>query len=193
MSTSIPEQASYTQSTAGMIARWQPVHLGHAAVLRALCTRYARVRIGIGSANVQDVRSPFRLEEVRAMLDLALADFDNYTLIPLPDLNDGPRWRAMVQEKFGALDVFYTANPYVRELLQGSYRVVHPVALLAPEERIPLDGTTVRLAMARGAPYAHLLPLAVAAYLDDNQLVERFRSEFGLETLAIQTIIQSKE
>lgn len=176
-----------------MIARWQPVHLGHAAVVRALCARYDDVRIGIGSANVQDVRSPFRLEEVHAMLELVLADFSNYSLIPLADLHDGPRWRAMVQEKFGVLNVFYTANPYVRELLQGSYRVVHPVALLAVEERIPLDGTTVRLAMARGEPYAHLLPPAVATYLNDNHLVERFRAEFGLETLALETIIQPKE
>lgn len=176
-----------------MIARWQPPHLGHAAVLQALCASYDRVRIGIGSANVQDVRSPIRVEEVRAMLELVLADYDNFMLIALPDLHDGPRWRAMVLEEFGTLDVFYTANPYVQELLQGSYRVVHPVALLAPEERIPIDGTTVRLAMARGEPYVHLLPPAVAAYLDDNHLVERFRAEFGLETLALETIIQPKE
>jgi len=176
-----------------MIARWQPVHLGHAAVLRALCACYDEVRIGIGSADVQDVRSPFRLDEVRAMLDLVLSDFDSYSLIPLPDLHDGPRWRTMVLEKFGRLDVFYTANPYVRELLQGSYRVVHPVTLLAPGERIPLDGTAVRLAMARGEPYAHLLPTPVADYLDNNHLADRFRREFGLETLALETIIQPKE
>jgi len=193
MSTSNPDQTSYAQSTAGMIARWQPPHLGHATVLQALSARYDRVRIGIGSANVQDVRSPFLVEEVRAMLELVLADYDNFMLIPLPDLNDGPRWRAMVQEEFGPLDVFYTANPYVRELLQGSYRVVHPVALLAPEDRIPLEGMDVRLAMARGEAYAQLLPPAVAAYLDDNHLVERFRSEFGLETLALETIIEPKE
>jgi nicotinamide mononucleotide adenylyltransferase len=176
-----------------MIARWQPVHRGHAAVLRALCARHGDVRIGIGSADVNDARSPFRLDEVRAMLGLVLADFDNYSLIPLPDLHDGPRWRAMVLEDFGQLDVFYTANPYVRELLQEDYRVEHPVTLLTPDEQVPLDGTAVRLAMARGEPYAHLLPPAVAVYLEDNRLVERFRSEFGLETLALETIIRAKE
>jgi nicotinamide-nucleotide adenylyltransferase len=174
-----------------MIARWQPVHLGHAAVLQALCTQAGHVKIGIGSANVQNARSPFRLDEVTEMLDLTLAGYDNYTLVPLPDLNDGPRWREMVAEKFGPLEVFFTANPYVRNLLEENYDIQHPVEIIPVSSRIPVTGTEVRLAMARGEPYHHYLPPSILKYLENNDLIARFRQEYGLETLAMQNQIIS--
>jgi nicotinamide-nucleotide adenylyltransferase len=184
-----PNPTETRSGTAGMVARWQPVHLGHAAVLRGLCKRHQRVFIGIGSANVQNARSPFTLAEVTAMLELVLADFNNYQLIPLPDLGDGPRWQEMVLEKFGPLDIFYTANPYVRGLMEAVYPVAQPVSLVPSEERIPINGTSVRLAMARGEDWAPMLPPSVAAVLQESNLVARFREQFGLETLALETII----
>lgn len=179
-------------SAVGMIARWQPVHLGHLAVLETLCQQAESVKIGIGSANVQNVRSPFSLIEVREMLDLVLAGYDNYQVIPLPDLNDGPRWREMVIDKFGPLEVFFTANPYVRDLLKEVYTVRHPVEIVPVEKRIPVSGTQVRVAFAKGEPYQGLLPDKVSEYLEENKLIDRFRQEYGLETLALETIIQKE-
>jgi nicotinamide mononucleotide adenylyltransferase len=179
-------------SAVGMIARWQPVHLGHLVVLQVLCQRAETVKIGVGSANVQNVRSPFNLSEVSEMLDLVLAGYDNCLYIPLPDLNDGPRWREMVVEKFGQLEVFFTANPYVRDLLKEVYTIRHPVEIVPAEKRIPVTGTQVRIAFAKGEPYQHLLPESVAAYLEKNNLIDRFRQQYGLETLALETIIQKE-
>jgi len=97
----------------GMVARWRPVHRGHTPVLRALCRRADLALIGIGSANRYNVRNPFTLEETRHMLGLALPEQDNYQLIAVPDLDDGPRWREMILGLFGPLDLFVTDNPYV--------------------------------------------------------------------------------
>ena len=176
-----------------MVARWQPVHLGHAAVLEGLCRSAERVKIGIGSANVQDVRSPFLLGEVEEMLHLALDGYDNYELIPLPDLHDGPRWRQMVLEKFGPLEMFFTDNPYVASLMGEVYPVARPVGLVSEEKRVPISATMVRKAMARGEEWQSMLPDPVADYLIENQLDQRFRREFGLETLAAETMIIQKE
>jgi cytidyltransferase-like protein len=85
----------------GMVARWKPVHLGHLAVLHALCEQANHALIGIGSANRYNARNPFTLEETTDMLRLALAGYDNYTLVPVPDLDDGPRWRLMLLDLFG--------------------------------------------------------------------------------------------
>jgi len=167
-----------------MIARWRPVHNGHLPVLRALCQRAEQVIIGIGSANRYDLRNPFTLEETTDMLGLTLADFDNYTLAPIPDLDDGPRWREMVKGLLGTLDLFITDNPYVFNLLKEDYRIERPVTLVPLNERIPLDGTTVRRAMARGEGWQSLVPSVVAEYMIDHQLDVRFRREFGLQTLA---------
>jgi nicotinamide-nucleotide adenylyltransferase len=176
----------------GMVARWQPVHLGHKAVLQALCKSADRVHIGIGSANVTDYRSPFTLEEVTDMLGITLDGWDNYTLHPIPDLNDGPRWREMVADLFGPLDAFYTDNPYVASLMGEVYEVRRPVHLLRDQEQIAVSGTQVRKAMARGEDWQALLPSEIAAYMQVNRLDGRFRDAFGLQTLALETIVTER-
>jgi nicotinamide-nucleotide adenylyltransferase len=169
-----------------MIARWKPVHNGHLPVLRALCLGAEDVIIGIGSANRYNLRNPFTLEETVDMLRLALTGYQNYRLIPVPDLDDGPRWREMVKDLLGHLDLFVSDNPYVFSLLKEDYRLERPVNLVPLSERIRLNGTAVRRAMARGEDWQSLVPPAVAKYMLDHQLNVRFRREFGLQTLALE-------
>jgi nicotinamide-nucleotide adenylyltransferase len=173
----------------GIVARWQPPHLGHTPVLRALCDGAGQALIGVGSSNRVDVRNPFTLDERINMIRLVLADRHNYTLIPVPDVDDGPRWRAQVIRLFGALDVFATDNPYVASLLAGDYAIIKPVELVPADERIPIDGGMVRREMARGDGWRELVPEVIAGYISTRRLDERFRREFGLQTLALDTII----
>lgn len=173
-----------------MIARWQPVHLGHTPVLRALCERAEHALIGLGSSNRYNARHPFTMDETTAMIELALAGRSNYTLIPVPDLDDGPRWRLMVLDLFGPLDLFVTANPYVASLMCDDYALARPVELVSAEDRVPIDGTLVRREMARGDAWRDLVLPAVADYIASRGLDDRFRREFGLETLVLDTIIE---
>lgn len=172
----------------GMIARWQPVHRGHALVLDALCERAHEALIGVGSANRYDWRNPFTLDETFDMLRLALAGRSNYRLIPVPDHADDGAWRGMVLDLFGPLDLFVTDNPYVSTTLASTFHFMKPVQLIAPDARVPLDGTMVRHAMACGTNWQALVPKAVAEYITVNKLDARFRREFGLETLAMNTL-----
>lgn len=174
----------------GMIARWKPVHLGQAAVLRALCERASHALIGVGSSNRYNARNPFTLAETEDMLRLTLAGRENYTLIPVPDLDDGPRWRLMVLGLFGALDVFVTDNPYVASLLKDDYRLLRPVELIPSEGHVRVDGSMVRALMARGERWQDWVEEGIAQYIQQNGLDERFRKEFGLETLAMATVVE---
>jgi nicotinamide-nucleotide adenylyltransferase len=176
----------------GMVARWQPVHRGHAPILHALCDRASQALIGIGSSNRYDLRNPFTLEETTDMIRLALAGRGNYTLVPVPDLDDGPRWRAMALDLFGLLDLFVTANPYVSSLLAADYRVIRPVELVPADERIAIDGTMVRKEMACGDSWRALVPDEVADYIVARRLDDRFRREFGLQTLTMDTYFLNK-
>jgi nicotinamide-nucleotide adenylyltransferase len=168
----------------GMVARWRPVHRGHAVVLEALCASSREVVIGIGSANRYNDRNPFTAAEAAAMIHLVLGDREGYTLIEVPDLDDGPRWRELVVRLFGPLDAFVTANPYVAHLMGESYRVEHPVELIPVADRVAVEGAMVRRAMAEGGPWWDMVPDAVADLIRNNGLDERFRREFGLATLA---------
>jgi nicotinamide-nucleotide adenylyltransferase len=169
----------------GMVARWKPVHLGHAAVLESLLERADHVWIGLGSSNRYGLQNPFTAAESAEMIRRVLGPPERYTLVEVPDLGDGPRWRAMVVGLLGPLDLFVTGNPYVRELMREIYRVVHPVTLIPAERRVPLNGTLVRRAMARGEGWREMVPPAVATYLQEQGLVHRFRREFGLATLEL--------
>ena len=174
----------------GMVARWRPVHLGHTPILRALCNRASQALIGIGSSNRYDFRNPFTLEETTDMVRLALTEYQNYTLIPVADLDDGPRWRVMIMDLFGSLDLFVTDNPYVASLLADDYQIVRPVELIPKDERIAIDGTMVRKKMARGDGWQDLVPKQIADYITTKHLDERFRREFGLQTLALDVIVE---
>lgn len=179
-------------NTIGWVARFRPVHLAHAAVLRALCERAGpdgRVWVGIGSSNRYGPRNPFTAGEAAVMVDAALrGEHGNYALLGVPDLGHGPRWRDMVRELMGPLDLFVTANPYVRDLMTGIYPVAHPRDLVTRERHVPVSGDLVRRAMARGGDgWRDLVPCEVAAVLEELGLVERFRREFGLSTLALET------
>jgi len=167
-----------------MIARWKPVHVGQAAVLEALVERADHVILGIGSANRYNARNPFTAAESATMIRSVLRGHDGYTIVEVPDLDDGPRWRLMVKEMLGPLDLFVTANGYVRGLLLEDYSILHPVHLVPPERRVQVNGTGVRAAMARGEGWRELVPPEVERFLDERGLVHRFRAEFGAEILA---------
>ena len=168
-----------------MIARWKPVHNGHAAVLQGLVENAGHVIIGIGSSNRYNVRNPFTADETEAMLRAAMTGYFNYSIVHIPDLDDGPRWRVMVRDMLGPLDLFVTANGYVRSLLMNDYRVVHPVSFVPVERRVAVDGTMVRVSMALGDGYRELVPEAVRDILESRGLIERFRHEFGEETIEL--------
>jgi nicotinamide-nucleotide adenylyltransferase len=173
-----------------MIARWQPVHKGHVPILHALCAQSTHALIGIGSSNKHNLRNPFTLEERTAMLHLVLTRWDNYTLIPVPDLDDGPRWRDLVKGLFTSLDLFVTDNPYVFSLLEDEYKLMRPIELIHEKEKIPINGRAVRQAMASNHSWEEFVPTEIADYITSNQLDIRFRQEFGLQTLALKTIMK---
>lgn len=171
-------------TTIGTICRFKPVHLGHAAMLRALARRADRLLVGIGSANRYDARNPFTAAETAAMIERVLPAGVDARVIEVPDLGHGPRWRAQAKRLLGSVDLFVTANAYVASLLEAVYPLAHPRDLVPRDEHVPIDGTRVRRAMALGGPWEELVPPAVADYLRLHRLPERFRREFGLATLA---------
>jgi len=164
----------------GLVCRWKPVHKGHAVLLETLCERSEHVLVGLGSPNKRDEKNPFTAEESARMIELVLAPrFRNYDFVLVPDLGDGPRWAAMVRGMFGALDLFVTANAWVRDLMRPYYPVEHPGRIVPQEKHVAIDGTLVRKEMARGEEWRRLVPPPVERFLDEAGLVGRYRSEFA--------------
>ena len=175
----------------GVIGRFKPLHNSAYTMLEKICEQADKVIIGIGSSNKYNVRNPFTVKETKDMIDLALTKFSNYEIIQVPDFahipeyRDGQKWKEHIVNHFGSLDYFITGNEYVGELLKYDYNILHPGDLIPVREWSRLRGTEVRIRMAMGEDWRLLVPNPVEKYIDENNLVKRFRTEFGLETLTI--------
>lgn len=182
----------------GFIGRWKPLHNGGASLLEAACAHADHVLIGIGSSNDDSLgipfkynhRNPFTPRETQGMIYSFLSPrFSNYETILIPDFaqkpeyENGQEWRNYVKNVMGRLDHLISGNPFVDELLQQDYHIIRPEEIIPKERWIYVNATTVRLEMASGEGWRALVPPEVAAYLDEHDLIERFRREFGQTTL----------
>lgn len=175
----------------GVIGRFKPLHKGGALMLDAVCENADHLVIGLGSSNKYNLRNPFTVEESAGMIQAYLSPrFSNYELIPVPDFghlsehSDGKKWKEYVLEHFGPLDHFVSGNAYVSELLKDTYSIIHPAALIPLEQYVKIKATEVRLKMARDEHWKILVPEPVVIYLESRGLVDRFRKEFGEQTIA---------
>lgn len=175
----------------GVIGRFKPPHLGGQAMLESLCERADKVIIGIGSSNRYNARNPFTAQESQEMIDSFLSKkYDNYTFVQVPDFGhipefaDGARWKEYVRHSLGPLDHFISGNPYVSDLLKEEYDIILASSVMHEHLRRPLRSSLVRLELARFGSWQDLVPQEVSEYILSHKLDERFRQEFGLETLA---------
>ena len=176
-------------SFVAILGRWQPVHLGHQAVLMSLCQQFEQVIIGIGSANIHDYRNPFSVSEVAEMLRLSLPNYPNFKLLPVPDMANDQDWCQLVVSTFGQPEFFITANPYVKALLDQDFSIAQPVTFVPQEKRVAISASMVRREMAKGDGWCALLPKPVTTYILEKGLAQRFRQQFGLHTLAMEVIV----
>ena len=175
----------------GVVGRFKPLHNGGALMLDAVWENADHLVIGLGSSNKYNLRNPFTAEESAGMIQAYLSPrFSNYELIPVPDFvhisehSDGKKWKEYVKENFGSLNHFVSGNAYVSELLKDTYSIIHPTDLISPEQHIKIKATEVRLKIARDEHWKLLVPEPVVIYLESRGLVDRFRKEFGEQTIA---------
>ncbi len=174
----------------GFIGRFKPLHNGAERLLQEALSQSEKVVIGIGSSNKYNCRNPFTAGESEAMINLSFASkFNNYRIVHVPDFahipeyKDGKKWVDFVKENFD-VDYFVSGNDYVCELLTGIFPLIHPGEIVPRNDWIRIKGSQVRFEMAIFSDWKKLVPNCVADYIESNGIVDRFRKEFGLETIA---------
>ncbi len=175
----------------GFIGRFKPLHNGGYSLLEAACENANHVLIGIGSSNKYNLRNPFTAEESEEMIRSVLSPrFSNFEIFSVPDFahvpefSDGKEWKKYIVDKFGKLDYFISGNDFVRGLLKDDYKLLLPYEIISRDRRVKVRSTEVRVEIARFSDWKNLVPSAVVEYLEKNGIVDRFRNEFGLATLA---------
>lgn len=175
----------------GIVGRFKPLHKGGTVLLETICGMAEVAIIGIGSSNKYNLRNPFTAEETEQMIRRAVSsEYSNYQFIHIPDYaqipeySDGQKWRENIKKEFRELDAFITGNGHVAKLLHNDYQIINPVDLLSEATGPRIRSTEVRVKMAKQENWQDLVPAFVVDYLESNNLVERFRREFGQQTIA---------
>ncbi len=160
-----------------LVGRFQPFHLGHLGVVRAIRRDHPErsLLLGIGSAQASfTTDNPFTAGERFEMIERALveAKIDRCLPVPLTDLDRHALWVSHVVSLLPPFETVYTNNPLTRTLFErASYRVESPGLL----DRARFEGARVRAAMVEGDGWRSLVPPSVASYLDEIHAIERIR------------------
>lgn len=146
-----------TPQAAIVIGRFQPFHLGHAALLQEALKRAPKVIVVLGSAHqARSPRHPFSWQERAEMIKLALpqADRERLDFLPLRDHYDETRWveavRAGVQQKTGHGEVQLIGH--FKDATSDYLRRFAPWHLVSLPRQHHVDATHLRAALFECAP-----------------------------------------
>jgi bifunctional NMN adenylyltransferase/nudix hydrolase len=169
------------------IGRFQPLHHGHLAILRAALTRADRVVVLVGSANLaRSPRNPFTYDERRLMIEAAVAELgvgpDRVIVRPAPDVpyND-QAWIAGTQRVVASAVGAQARIGLVGRSKDGTsyYLKLFPEwgAVDVAERHAMLNATELRADYLRPAariPTPHLCPPSTIAFLETFMLTPAF-------------------
>lgn len=144
-------------TTALIIGRFQPFHLGHLLLVLEASKEARKIVIGIGSS--QESRTPtnpFTAEERRRMILLSVKDIGcEVCVYDIPDIGDNERWVAHVEKIVPEFDVVYTNGELERSLFAKAGYKVHATGLY---NRNLYSGTEIRRRILAGVKWKHLVP-----------------------------------
>ncbi len=161
-----------------VIGRFQPLHNGHMEVLMKCASESERLIVGIGSAQYSHHPSnPFTAGERYLMIDESLreAGIDNYSIVPIEDLNRYSVWVAHVESMCPPFGRVYTNNPMTRRLFEEAGYEVSDSPMY---DRGRYSGTEIRRRILEGEEWRHLVPEATARVIDQIDGVGRIAAIF---------------
>ncbi|MBO4502423.1 MAG: nicotinamide-nucleotide adenylyltransferase [Candidatus Methanomethylophilus sp.] len=162
-----------------VIGRFQPLHMGHMEVIRKCADESEHLTIGIGSAQYSHtVENPFTAGERYLMIEetLKAEGIDNYSIVPVEDLNRYSVWVSHVVSMCPPFSCVYSNNPFTKRLFTEAGFDVKASPLY---NRSMYSGTEVRRRMIHDEDWQSLVPTAVVTVIDKIDGVGRLKSFLG--------------
>lgn len=153
------------------IGRFQPLHKAHCKTINSLAKKVDYLIIGIGSSNKHHtIDNPFTLKERTDMLNDSLK-IKNYSIKPVPDLDDYPRWARHVTRIVGSFDIAFTGNKVVKELLEKENINVELI-----KHNDYTSATAVRDMISKDQNWQKYVPKEVAKIIKNVGGIDRVKS-----------------
>jgi nicotinamide-nucleotide adenylyltransferase len=128
-----------------VVGRFQPLHKGHAALIRHAQERCGEVAVAIGSSQAKpSLRNPFTAAERRQMLAAA---FPGVAAFEVPDIQDASRWVAHCLAITGPVARVFGNDDATLDLFEMEG---HPVERPGLVEREQYEATAIRALIAEG-------------------------------------------
>lgn len=161
-----------------LIGRFQPFHLGHLSAIKQALSEVESLIIGIGSAQYSHAQhNPFSSDERRGMIEMALQENgiekDKFEIIPIPDINNNPKWPSHVRSLVPSFDILFIGNDGIVKELFEKYDNV-PIKKVKKE--VPVCATDIRTAIKNGEDYTKYLSKSTIEYLEKINGIERIKS-----------------
>ena len=157
------------------MGRFQPFHLGHLRLIRAVMDDKMVPIICIGSA--QDGRTPenpFTAEERKAMIEAVMSVLDcKYGIYEIPDVNNNELYVSHLETFVPEFDRVYSGNTLVQKLFKtAGYGVVVPEMI----NREVWEGAAIRQAMTEGDEWEEAIPLQIVDMIYHLNVIERLKN-----------------
>ncbi len=155
-----------------VIGRFQPLHKGHEALIRAAIEDCVHVTVGIGSSTAkQSPTNPFSYEERAAMIKAVFGD--SVDVVAIPDIHDPPNYASHVIDITGSIDRVFGNDDRTLDLFEDEGLPIRRPGL---KDRAKFEGKTIRMQMAEGdGGWRKALPSAVVTLIDGFEGSKRVR------------------
>jgi nicotinamide-nucleotide adenylyltransferase len=159
------------------VGRFQPFHLGHLDVVKAVLKEVDELIIVIGSAQYSHkIHNPFtageRLVMIRSALQEAKVSDKKIWIVPVPDVHLHMLWVSAVEGYTPQFKLVYTNEPLTKRLFTEAGYEVRSIPLF---ERKIYVSTIIREKMLKDESWSTLVPKSVADFIREIDGVNRIR------------------
>ena len=161
------------------IGRFQPLHHGHIYILNKILKNYRKIKIGIGSSQLSEIKSdPFSYEERVNFISSALKKRDidpiRFEIFPIPDIFNANKWVDHVISIVGVFDTAFSNSDWVRQLFRiKGFNIGEKLEIFKKK----YNGSNVRRLISReNRNWTVLVPKEVVNLIKDYKGIERIKT-----------------
>ena len=158
-----------------ILGRFQPFHLGHLRLIKAVKDDNLEPIICIGSAQEGRTKdNPFTTEERRIMVEDVVNRLDcEYRIYEIPDVNNNYLYVSHLETFVPDFDTVYSGNSLVLKLFKAAgYRIVMPEMV----NRDVWEGAAIRQAMMEDDEWETAVPPQIVDIIHDLNVIEKLQN-----------------